>query len=40
MDGSSRNGTKEPENVLVLKVIEFQFETTNSHNPEEDTCHW
>ena len=25
---------------LVLKVIAFQSETTNSHNPEEDTCHW
>ena len=25
---------------LVLKVIAFQSETTNSQNPEEDTCHW
>ena len=24
---------------LVLNVIAFQSETTNSHNPEEDTCH-
>ena len=40
MDACSRNGTKEPENVLVLKVIDFQLETTNSHNLEEDTVHW
>ena len=26
--------------ALVLKIIEFQLQTTNSHNPEEDTCHW
>ena len=25
---------------LVLNVIAFESETTNSHNPEEDTCHW
>ena len=25
---------------LVLKVIAFQSETRNSHNPEEDTCQW
>ena len=26
--------------ALVLKIIEFQLQTTNSHNPEEDTFHW
>ena len=25
---------------LVLKVIAFPSETTNSHNPEHDTCNW
>ena len=25
---------------LVLKIIGFESGTTNSHNPEEDTCHW
>ena len=24
----------------VLKIIAFEPETTNSHNPKEDTCHW
>ena len=23
---------------LLLKVIAFETETTNSHNPEQDTC--
>ena len=25
---------------LVLKIIAFESETTNSHNPKQDTCHW
>ena len=25
---------------LVLKIIAFESGTTNSHNPEQDTCHW
>ena len=25
---------------LVLKIIAFESETTNSHNREQDTCHW
>ena len=25
---------------LVLKIITFELETTNSHNPEQDFCHW
>ena len=25
---------------LVLKIIAFELGTTNSHNPEQDTCHW
>ena len=24
----------------VLKIIAFESGTTNSHNPEQDTCHW
>ena len=26
--------------LLVLKIIAFESETTNSHNPEQDICHW
>ena len=25
---------------LVLKIIAFESRTKNSHNPEQDTCHW
>ena len=25
---------------LVLKIIAFESGTTNSHNCENDTCHW
>ena len=25
---------------LVLKIIAFELGTTNSHNLEQDTCHW
>ena len=25
---------------LVFKIIAFEPGSTNSHNPEEDTCHW
>ena len=25
---------------LVGKIIAFVLETANSHNPEQDTCHW
>ena len=25
---------------LVLKIIAFESGTTNSHYPEQDTCHW
>ena len=24
---------------VVLKIIAFEWETKNSHNPEQDTCH-
>ena len=27
-------------NFLVLKIIAFESERANSHNPEQDTCHW
>ena len=26
--------------VLVLNIIPFESSTTNSHNPEQDNCHW
>ena len=25
---------------FVLKISAFQSGTTNSHNPEQDNCHW
>ena len=25
---------------LVLKIIAFELGSTNSRNPEQDTCHW
>ena len=25
---------------LDLKIIAFDSEPANSHNPEQDTCHW
>ena len=25
---------------FVLKITEFESRTTNSHNPEQNTCHW
>ena len=25
---------------LVLKISAFELGTTNSHNPEQDNCHW
>ena len=25
---------------LVLKIIPFELGTTNSHNHEQDNCHW
>ena len=33
----------EPKNqkmFLVFKIITFEPGSTNSHNPEQDTCHW
>ena len=27
-------------NLLVLKIIAFESGTRNSHNPEQDICHW
>ena len=26
--------------LLDLKIIVFQSRTINSHNPEQDICHW
>ena len=31
---------KNQKKFLVLKIIAFESETTNSHNAEQDTCHW
>ena len=25
---------------MVLKIIAFESKSRNSHNPEQDTCHW
>ena len=26
--------------LLVLKIIAFELGSRNSHNPEQDICHW
>ena len=26
--------------ILVLEIIAFESGTRNSHNPEQDICHW
>ena len=31
---------KNLKNLLVFKIIAFESGTTNSHNPEQDICHW
>ena len=31
---------KDLKNPLVFKIIAFESGSTNSHSPEEDTCHW
>ena len=31
---------KNEKKFSVLKIIAFQLATTNSHNNEQDTCHW
>ena len=31
---------KNNKKLLVLNIIPFESGTTNSHNPEEDNCHW
>ena len=31
---------KNLKNFLVLKIIAFESETANSHNPQQNTCHW
>ena len=31
---------KSEEKFVVLKIIAFESRTTNSHNAEQDTCHW
>ena len=31
---------KHQKKFLVLKIIAFESETANSHNPKQDTCHW
>ena len=31
---------KNQKKLLVLRIIALEFGTTNSHNLEQDTCHW
>ena len=31
---------KNQKKFLVLKIFAFELGPTNSHNPEQDTCHW
>ena len=31
---------KNQKKFFVLRVIAFEWGTTNSPNPEQDTCHW
>ena len=39
-DIDSRKSKKNQKKVLVYKIIAFESGTTNSHIPEQDTCHW
>ena len=31
---------KNVKKFLVFRIIAFEPGSTNSHNPEQDTCHW
>ena len=31
---------KNQKKLLVLKIIAFESGNANSHNPEQDICHW
>ena len=31
---------KNQKELLVLKIIAFESGKANSHNPEQDICHW
>ena len=31
---------KNHKKLLVFKIFAFELGPTNSHNPEQDTCHW
>ena len=31
---------KKQKKLLVLKIIAFESGKANSHNPEQDICHW
>ena len=33
-------GEKNQKKFLVFKIIAFELGSTNSHNYEQDTCHW
>ena len=33
-------GEKNQKKFLVFKIIAFEMGSTNSHNSEQDTCHW
>ena len=39
VDVDSSNGTKIEKMILVFKITPFELRMTNSHNPEQDTCH-
>ena len=31
---------KNEKKFLFLKIVAFELRTRNSHNPEQDICHW
>ena len=31
---------KNEKKLSVLKIVAFESGTANSHNPEQDNCHW
>ena len=34
------NGTKNLKKLLVFKILAFESGTRNSHNLDQDICHW
>ena len=33
-------GENKQKKILDIKIIAFELGTRNSHNPEQNTCHW